>query len=210
MRRYVLILLLASGCLAAELAAAEAPARGKFLVASRQMQGPAFAQTVILLIHYDESGAMGLIVNRPTEITPGRALPRVRELADYDGTMFVGGPVARRRIMALLRAAQPPADAANIIGAVHFSPLNNAVLAAPAPDPRNLRLYIGYAGWGPGQLDQELARGSWHVVPASEELVFSNEPDSVWRRLIPAPTYQVALDPLQVSASPARIQPGPD
>jgi len=196
MHRIASLLALACLALASPLPAAGPVEPGKFLVASRQLQGPAFAEAVILVVHYDETGAMGLIVNRPTRLTPERALPRLRELAAYQGPMYHGGPVARRRVMALLRSDQPPADAARIIGAVHIALLNTALLAKPVPGPQNFRLYMGYTGWGPGQLDAELARGSWHVVDASEELVFADDSESVWRRLLPAPTYQVALDPL--------------
>lgn len=191
MFRFFACLALAGGLLAADLSAAETPGRGKFLVASRQLQGPAFAEAVILLIHYDETGAMGLIVNQPTSLTPARALPRLPALANYRGSMYLGGPVDPRRVLALVRAEQPPASAATIVAGVHFAPLNDDLLEDAAMDVSRLRLYVGYAGWGPGQLDAELARGSWHVMAASDELVFSDEPDAVWQRLLPPPRYQV-------------------
>ena len=188
--------LLAAACLLAQdVYAGQAPAQGKFLVASRALRGPAFAETVILLVHYDETGAMGLIVNRPTDLDAVQALPRLPQLAQYDGQMYIGGPVSQRRVMALLRAERPPPDTATIIGDVHFSPLNEAVLTTPARDASALRLYLGYAGWGPGQLDAELERGSWHVVTASVDLVFSDQPQAVWRQLLPPPTYQVRVQP---------------
>ncbi|UCG71909.1 MAG: YqgE/AlgH family protein [Chromatiales bacterium] len=194
MARFVACLALAGCLLALDLSAAETPGPGKLLVASRQLQGPAFAEAVILLIHYDATGAMGLIVNRPTSLVPAEALPRLPALADYRGPMYLGGPVERRRVLALVRAEQPPATAATIIDGVHFAPLNGELLADTTMDASRLRLYVGYAGWGPGQLDAELARGSWHVMAASDELVFSDEVDDVWRRLIPAPRYQVSTE----------------
>ncbi len=180
--------------LAADLSAAEAPARGKLLVASRQLQGPTFAETVILLVHYDATGAMGLIVNQPTAVLPSTALPRIPALADYRKPLYRGGPVEQRRVLALVRSPEPPATTATIVEGVHFAPLNDALLADSVTDASRLRLYMGYAGWGPGQLDAELEIGSWHMATASEALVFSDEPDTVWQRLVPAPLIRAATD----------------
>ncbi len=192
-RRFLCLALV--GCLlAVDLSAAEIPGAGKLLVASRQLQGPAFAETVVLLIHYDETGAMGLIVNRPSSLTPSSALPRLPGLADYRGPLYLGGPVEQRRVLALVRSEQRPATAAMIFPGVYFAPLSNELLASGAINPSRLRMYVGYAGWAPGQLDAELARGSWHVAAASAELIFSDEPDAIWRRLIPAPRYRVSND----------------
>lgn len=199
--RFVCLALL--GCiLAANSSAAEPPGRGKLLVASRQLQGPAFAETVILLIHYEETGAMGLIVNRPTALTPSTALQGSPALAEYRGPLYLGGPVEQRRVLALVRSEQPPATAATVFAGVHVAPLSAELLAGAATDASRLRMYMGYAGWGPGQLDAELALGSWHVAPASDEVIFSDEPDSIWRRLLPAPRYRVANDPPDHSIGP--------
>lgn len=192
MRPLFSVFVFAGVLLGGDLPAAEPPAAGKLLVASRELQGPTFAETVVLLVHYDDDGAVGLIVNRPMSITPAIALPRLPMLADYRGPLYLGGPVDRRRILALQRSKQPRDTAAMVFGDVYVRPLDEALLAEPLGDSSRLRLYVGYAGWGPGQLDEELARGSWHVASASEELVFSDAPDTVWRRLLPPPTYQAS------------------
>jgi putative transcriptional regulator len=205
-----LISLVLACILSSGFAAAAEPAAGKLLVASRQMRGPTFGESVILLIQYSDAGAMGLIVNQPSTLEPARALPRLPQLESLDTPLYVGGPVARRRVSALVRADRAPAAAATILGRVHFSPLNDALLEEPLADHANVRLYMGYAGWGPGQLDAELARGSWHVVDADEDIVFSTNPADVWRRLVPARTYQVRAGTDSSWINPAGTRPPVD
>jgi putative transcriptional regulator len=170
-----------------------APARGKLLVATDVVQGELFANTVVLLLHYDETGAFGLVVNRPTDVKLEELLADEDAIAGYDGTLFWGGPVQMDSLRALLLTDSPPADAEKIIESVHLVSYEDAVEESPANTSR-LRLFIGYAGWAPGQLDSELARGSWRVVPASSELVFAEEPRTLWNRLTPSHEQRAAAE----------------
>ena len=171
--------------------AAEAPEAGEFLIASRQLQGPTFRETVILMLDYAQDGAIGLIVNRPTEVPPLDVLPEIGPLADYQGNLYLGGPVEIDSLRALLRTDTPPANAVEVFDGVYLIGLTEDNIAELADSEANIRFYVGYSGWGPGQLDSELERGSWHVKPASREGVFADDPKRVWRQLVPPVSYSV-------------------
>jgi len=171
--------------------AAEVPAQGKLLVATELVEGELFAETVILLLFYDETGAFGLVVNRPTDVRPDELLADEEGIADYRGTLFWGGPVQMDSLRALARTDDPPEEAEKILDSVYLVSLEDALQQGPT-DPARLRLYIGYAGWAPGQLDYELARGSWRVVPATDDLVFAEAPRELWKQLAPAHEQRAA------------------
>ncbi len=141
--------------------------KGKLLVATEVVQGRAFAESVILLLKYDATGAVGLVVNRPTEALPAQALPELAGLDRYEGTLYWGGPVELFTLRALLHSDAPPDSAVPIFDRVHLALLDENLLDG-ASSNSNLRFFVGYAGWAPGQLEQELAFGSWHIVAATE------------------------------------------
>ncbi|HSM30253.1 MAG TPA: YqgE/AlgH family protein [Woeseiaceae bacterium] len=185
MTRFLTSLVAVCWLLPAVAGADARPAQGKLLVATDLVQGELFANTVILLLHYDDTGAFGLVVNRPTEVKPEELLADEAGFAGYSGTLFWGGPVHMDSLRALLRTDEPPEDAEKIIESVYLVSFEAALEQDPA-NPAVLRLFIGYAGWAPGQLDYELARGSWRVLPGSGDLVFADEPEKLWKRLSPA------------------------
>lgn len=165
---------------------------GKLLVATDEVRGEIFARTVILLLHYDADGAMGLVINRPTDVLPEEVIDDPAVLSDYEGTLFWGGPVEMGGMRALVRSGAPPDGAATIVDDVHLVPFDDAIARLPA-DVSSLRLYIGYAGWAPGQLDGELDIGSWDVRDAAGEVVFSEDPRGLWKALEPVRTYRAGL-----------------
>lgn len=180
-------------CFTAAAGADRPPARGTLLVATGEVRGEIFANTVILLLHYDETGAMGIVVNRPTDIAPEEIAVHKGAFADYGGTLYWGGPVQMDSLSALMRSDDPPEGAELIVGSIHRVPIGKA-LEDDRAGPANLRLYIGYAGWSAGQLDDEMARGSWHVVAATDEHVFTEEPRELWQKLAPPkPQLRVAV-----------------
>lgn len=193
MIRIVTWLVLAACLLPAAAGAEQRPAQGKLLVATEQVVGEIFAQTVILLLHYDAAGAIGLVVNRPTEVEPGELLADEEAIAGYSGTIYWGGPVQMNSLRALLRTNTPPEGALQVVDSVHQLPIDDVLEDVPL-DLASLRFYIGYAGWSAGQLDRELERGDWHVVPASDELVFAEDPGPLWRRLTPVSEYRAAVN----------------
>jgi len=191
--RIITWLVAVSWLLPAAVDADPRPAQGKLLVATELVQGELFAKTVVLLLHYDETGAFGLVVNRPTDVKPGELLADDEVIAGYGGTLFWGGPVHMDSLRALLLTDDPPADAEKILESVYLVSFEYALEQGPS-DPAALRLFIGYAGWAPGQLDYEMARGSWRVLPATDELVFAEAPEKLWTRLAPAQEQRAAVE----------------
>ena len=179
--------------LTAATANADQPAAaGKLLVATDEVRGEIFARTLILLLHYDEAGAMGLVVNRPTDVTPAEVLDDAEVMSGYRGTLFWGGPVEMAGLRVLMRSDSAPEGATTVGDNVHLVPFEDAMDGAPA-DAATLRIYIGYAGWAAGQLDYELASGSWDVQTATAELVFADNPQGIWERLKPVREYRAAV-----------------
>ena len=161
------------------------PARGMFLLAAPRLRDSRFAQTVVLLLEYDETGALGLVVNRPTEASLSDVL--VTPLPNSEGhPVFAGGPVEHRQLIALLRSPVAVDGAERLFGDVHATGRMDTLRRAlesggPADD---LHVYLGYAGWAPGQLDAEIARGDWIVTPADAESIFDTPPGDTWRNLM--------------------------
>ena len=174
------------------IAADMPPAKGRLLVATELVRGSDFEESVILLLQYDERGAAGLIINKPTGAAPRDAMPELAALQDYDGGLYYGGPVGLNSIQALLRSASAPDPATSIVDDIYIVPINETTVTDSA-DAASLRFYVGYAGWGPGQLDGEIVIGSWNVVSASGESVFTNEPENLWRKLAPPETLRASL-----------------
>lgn len=191
MHRLSIFLLFA--CCAVAAGPDEDPASGRLLVATDEVRGPYFTETVILLLHYDEQGALGLVVNRPMAATPREALPDIEGMDRYPDTLYWGGPVQMATIRTLLRADQPPEDAEHIFDAVYLAH-PDASLMQGTPSAANLRFFVGYAGWAPGQLEREIFYESWRVLPATEELVFAADTAAIWHSLMPQRQYRAALD----------------
>ena len=163
---------------------AQTPAGGMFLVATPQLRDPRFAETVVLVLNYGREGAIGVVVNRPTWVEPETLFPDDDFFRRYRGTVYFGGPVARTSALLLVRdpdraEGQPLVDDIYVTADIDEA---RASLFGRA-DERMLRVYAGYAGWGPGQLDREIAAGDWQVTQASGDLVFTPEPASLWREV---------------------------
>ncbi len=171
---------------AAYLKPLDSPARGAFLVASQDMPDPRFQRTVILLLEHGENGALGLVINRPTEISLAEVLP---DLADENGkqhALFLGGPVALHTLMFLVRSKIPLDHGMPVLDNVYVSahrPTLKQLLDKYKP-ATNMRIYIGHAGWAPGQLDAELATGSWQLFEADPALLFHEKPTLLWKKFI--------------------------
>ena len=164
---------------------AHGAAAGKFLVASRSLRGPNFAKTVVLLTDHSDEGTMGLIINRPTDIRLVEVLPATEGLEDRPDTVYIGGPVARRGMMLLIRTDEAPENARRVLDGLYLSAsrtvLETMILEA---DSDSFRVYSGHSGWGPGQLENEMKQGAWHIFPADIRTVFDPSLSEVWQRLI--------------------------
>jgi putative transcriptional regulator len=189
--RFAAILILAVKLLAAANAAAQVPGSGQLLVATEEVRGPFFRETVVLLLRYDETGALGLVINRPMRATPQEILPDLAGIEQYEGSLYWGGPVQLGSLRVLMRTNDPPPDAFHIFGEVYLAALEKD-LPGGISDAAGLRFFIGYAGWAAGQLDMELRGKSWRVLPATDELVFTEDTAGIWRRLMPPSTIRAA------------------
>ena len=151
-----------------------APAKGKFLVATPKLAGSIFSETVILLIEYWPKGAQVVIINRPTHLLVSKVLPELKALSRIERVDY-GGPVSTNMLtFALIKALTPPENSIQIFGGV-YSLLNINDLKRIAGTGAQFRVYAGYSGWAGGQLESELAMGSWRVVHPDEDMIFSNE-----------------------------------
>ena len=156
---------------------------GSFLVASRDLLDPNFSHTVVLLLDYSDNGALGLIINRPTEVKLGELVTDLEGVQERPETVWVGGPVAHGQMVLLLRSKKEIEGARRVFENVHFT-ASRLVLERLLESDNEFRVYAGYAGWGAGQLEGEIDRGSWHVLPGAADMVFDPSPLELWRELI--------------------------
>jgi putative transcriptional regulator len=177
MRRVIACLLLAGA-----LAWTQEIAVGKILVASRKSHDADFAGTVILLVHHDRQATIGLFLNRPLNIPLSEVYP---DLKGAQLKLYAGGPLTVG-IRALYRSRAQPAEAARILNDVFMISTKTLLgeMVAKEPPSSVFRVYAGYTGWSPGQLQDEIARGLWHVLPGDAGVVFDPHPETVWSRLM--------------------------
>lgn len=157
--------------------------RGVFLYASPALRDPNFAETVVLLVHHEAGGAMGLVINRVTDTRAAEALPAIKALRDL--LVYQGGPVSPEAMIALVRASRPPRESVRVLEDVYMTgrreDLESAARSGAALE--RVRLYLGYAGWGAGQLENEVKLGGWVVTAGSAAPIFSERPRALWERV---------------------------
>jgi putative transcriptional regulator len=181
---------------------------GSLLVATPALGDPSFHRSVVLLLDHDEEGALGVVVNRPTEVDVGAVLPDWEAYAGVPGVVFHGGPVDLDSALALgaVRSALHgptglvvPGPAGRdllgwrrVIGDLGLVDLEAPPeLVVPALD--RLRIFAGYSGWGSGQLEDEVSEGAWWVLPAEPQDAFANEPGDLWRAVLRRQPGELAL-----------------
>ncbi|MTD46472.1 hypothetical protein GKE82_19810 [Conexibacter sp. W3-3-2] len=153
--------------------------KGKLLLASPALVDPNFVRTVVLVAEHGDEGALGLVLNRPTDTLVGEAVDELAPIVDEDDAVFGGGPVGEEAVMVVAEFDEPELAADLILGDLGFLPADSD-LERIATATRRARVFAGHAGWGPGQLDGELEEGSWIVVDADRDDVFSDDPESLW------------------------------
>ena len=168
---------------------------GKLLVSPRKSPDPSFAESVILLLHYDGESALGLMINRRTTVPIARVLRDFSGLGQRSDVIYLGGPVERASAMALVRAGAKPDGATAVTGRVYLLTARQALEKALATGKSSgdLRIYAGYCGWGPGQLDIETRLGGWFIFNRGAELAFDGNPDTIWQRLIAETEAGIAM-----------------
>ncbi len=139
--------------------------KGKLLVSTPVLYDPNFRRTVILVGEHSDEGAMGLVLNRPSETTVGSAVPDLAPVAGYDAPVFIGGPVQTDAVIVLAEFDDASASAGLVVGDIGFARADGN-LEVLGESTRRARVFAGYSGWGPGQLEAELDETSWLVEPA--------------------------------------------
>jgi len=188
------VLLLLATPLAAQSTRPKDIGTGKLLVASRDLDDPNFAHTVVLLVHLDEDGVVGLVVNRRTKLPVARALEDLKSAKGRPDLLYAGGPVGRSDVLALARSKAKIEDADHVFGDVYL--VNSAALlekTMAASTAETLHIYAGYAGWTPKQLEAEVEIGAWFIFAADAGTVFAANPESLWQHFISRTEERIAF-----------------
>jgi putative transcriptional regulator len=157
--------------------------RGQLLVAGPALLDPNFARSVVLIGDHDEEGALGVILNRPLPVTVHDAAPPLAGLVSVDDALFQGGPVQPQAAVVLAEFER--LEDAGMIAFDSIGFLMGEVEQDVSARLRRARVFAGYAGWGPGQLEAELEEeGGWIVEPALPSDPFSDEPESLWSSVL--------------------------
>jgi putative transcriptional regulator len=175
---------------------------GVLLIAGPDLWDPNFRRTVVLIGHHDDEGAVGIVLNRRTEVEVAEAAPPLSDLVGTGDHLYVGGPVQPQAAVVVADFEHPERAQVVAFGSVGFLP-DEADEEQVGP-LRRARVFAGYAGWGAGQLERELEEGSWIVEPATESDVFTDEPEDLWSAVLrrKGPKYRlVATMPLDPSSN---------
>jgi putative transcriptional regulator len=168
------------------------PLRGKLLLATPPLTDPNFLRTVILVVEHTDEGALGLVLNRPTEALVAEAAPELTELGEPDAVVFEGGPVQPNGLIVLAEFGDPEA-AAILVHADIGVLAAGTELERTVADVGRTRVFAGHAGWGPGQLDAELEAEGWLVADPERSEILSDEPEELWSAVLTRMGGQFAL-----------------
>jgi len=158
------------------------PLTAILLIARAELSDSNFRNSVVLVMNNIGPAPGGLIINRPTAISVARLFPDLERLAQVDDKVYFGGPVALGSVSFLFRAETPPEHATQVLDGVYVSKdreLLRDLLSRDKPMD-GLRVFIGYSGWAPGQLEAEIARGGWTLAPAEPDTIFGRRSERPW------------------------------
>lgn len=160
---------------------------GKLLVATPQTGGEVFRRGVVLVLHHDADGAHGVVLNRRLDAPVGSVLPAWQEYVTPPDRLFQGGPVGLDTALGLVGVpgfdVDEPMGVRLILGSVGLVDLDTPPVLV-MPELSGLRIFAGYSGWGPAQLEEEIRRGGWYVMDAEPRDAFSDEPDLLWGQVL--------------------------
>ena len=172
--------------------------KGRLLVATPNLGDPNFERTVVLVLEHGDEGALGVVLNRPSELDLAEPLPEWARAAAHPPVVFIGGPVAPSAAVCLARLGRhggaegwqpllgppvldaPPSETGGLVGTLDLD--SDPDEAIPRID--EIRVFAGYAGWGPGQLESEIAEGGWFVVDADPADALSPAPERLWTAVL--------------------------
>ena len=152
------------------------------LVAREELPDSNFKDSVVLVMNNIGVGPAGIIINRPTRISVSSLFPDVQRLAQVHDKVYFGGPVEIESVSFLFRADASPEHAIQVLDGVYLSSDKDLLIKLLARDKpmEGLRIFVGYSGWGPGQLQAEIARGDWKLSPAKPDAIFDAKPEHPW------------------------------
>ena len=154
---------------------------GSLLIANGTLMDPNFRRTVVVITEHNESGAMGVVLNRPANVSVEEAAPALSSLVPSGFPIFVGGPVQPDAAIVLAEFASFTLESKIVIGSI-------GMLADfdeyRTDGVRRARIFAGYAGWGPGQLEAETEEGAWIIEDALPGDIFTDEPERLWSKVL--------------------------
>lgn len=154
--------------------------RGSLLIAGATLLDPNFRRTVVLLAEHGDEGALGIVLNRPAGIPVDEVAPPLAGFVDPGATIYLGGPVQKEAVLILAEFEEPDVPERPIVGTVGFAQPDLPMLTAI----RRARVFSGYAGWGPGQLEAEMKENAWITEPALPDDAFTAQPDRLWATVL--------------------------
>lgn len=155
--------------------------KGSLLIASPSLSDPNFTHTVLFILEHGQSGTIGLVLNRPTDVLLAEVLQDLPALKQTNHRLFGGGPVGRTQLVLLFRLKQFLPDARHITNGIYVGTpmVLERVIAGLKPNEA-FRAFAGFAGWAPGQLESEMREGSWGVLSSSTFDIFDKNPETFW------------------------------
>ncbi|OGW19792.1 MAG: hypothetical protein A3K09_00580 [Nitrospinae bacterium RIFCSPLOWO2_12_FULL_47_7] len=161
--------------------------KGCFLVANPVLPDPNFSRSVVLLCDHNDQGSFGLVINRSADINIAEIFSNHDLLRSYRNKVFIGGPVSQTQVFYLCRSDEPLPDmdlvCDNLHLGVNWDALEDVLSILKSPQ-RNIRFYMGYSGWGAGQLANEMSQRSWLTCAAKDLFVFSESEESIWTNVV--------------------------
>jgi putative transcriptional regulator len=161
---------------------------GVLLIANPHMDDPNFSHTVVLICQHGPEGTVGLVLNRPTEVSLAKALPEIPGLQSTPFRLYVGGPVQPTGILLLLQMDAQPSNTRPVLDHIFWGGNVEALtqILQEGNSTQTFRAYAGHAGWAPGQLESELAAGAWATLSADPAAIFTTQPEDLWEQMLEA------------------------
>jgi putative transcriptional regulator len=174
--------------------------KGKFLIASPKLVDPNFTKTVVLMVQHDEKGALGVVVNRPLEVTVQQACEQVLGSGcEVGGVLHHGGPC--EALLMVLHTDEANGET-EVLPGLYFTTAKDSVERLLENPVDEMRFFVGYSGWGPGQLEAEFETGSWFTTPATSDRVFGAV-ENLWTRLTTEANLSKWVDPSRIPDDPS-------
>ena len=166
--------------------------KGKLLIASPSIYDGNFRQTVVLIAEHNDEGAMGVVLNRPSETSIGEAAPQLAGVTDADDPVYVGGPVQPSSVIVLAEFQDPDEAALTILGDIGFVGVGSE-LDEVGEHVRRARVFAGHSGWAPEQLEAEMERDDWIVEEPARDDIFSDDAGELWQQVLARKGGQFAV-----------------